>query len=811
MAFVITLLVATVISIYGTYRAKTMVEASNEAYINSLAMELALEMDNFIQLQKGYLEGQVNALTFTSDYSQENIAAFTYNMSKSNNFMLYSYFNTLTDSGHFTSSDGWIPPDGYSWENRYWVKIVSEMEDIFVDFPSYDAGTGNIVTVLRKRVFDREVKGILNMAINLDELSQKLKAFTIPSGGEAFLIDENGLLVAYHDPMIFVNQSKALTINDLIVDFEKEKSRFEVADMTFVAARLADAPWVLWVKVPASFFYNGVQETSFNFFLIYLMTLLISIVFALKISKKISTPIVKLKRHAELIGVGDYSQEISSDLIHQNDEIGQFATVFQMMRESILERESELEHNYQEIQALYEEMAASEETLRENYEELNLYKDKVEYYAFHNAQTGFYNRDYLIQSLNKRIQNDDLGRKALICLSYKEHNHYSETVGQTILELIHYKLGLAISEHISHDESTQIFDLANGKYALLISEQTIAQIDKIISAINDEVAVMKVLEAMMVKISVAVGGYILCDDVNIEDQGMIELEKSESALLRNQLNLSHEDRVTWFDSAMHQKQIYETQIETGLFEAISRNEIAVAYQPQYDRQGTIIGVEALMRWKHGKLGNIPPIEFIPRAESLGVIDQLDQFMISEVIKFQSEMKLLYNIILPISVNISVVELLDPQFIDRIEFEVMKFDIDRSALIFELTETAFSRHLSLVKDNIVKLMALGYQVHLDDFGTGYSSLKYLSEFPVSAIKIDRSFVSTFLENPKVANVISTMIDLAEKIETQIIAEGVETSEQLTGLIDLGCYKYQGFLFSKPIDREALLSLVLANKK
>lgn len=98
-------------------------------------------------------------------------------------------------------------------------------------------------------------------------------------------------------------------------------------------------------------------------------------------------------------------------------------------------------------------------------------------------------------------------------------------------------------------------------------------------------------------------------------------------------------------------------------------------------------------------------------------------------------------------------------------------------------------------------------HLDDFGTGYSSLTYLSEFPVHAIKIDRTFVSTFLERPKVSKVISTMIDLAVKIDAQIIAEGVETQEQLEGLSALGCFVYQGFLFSKPVDRQTLIETII----
>lgn len=645
------------------------------------------------------------------------------------------------------------------------------------------------------------------MAINLDELSQRLNAYEIPSGSETLVIDENGLLVAYSNPEIFNNQSKALMVNDLVEGFNKDLTKFELGGKTYISAKLTDAPWVLWISVPTQFFYSGVRETSINFLIIYLVTLLISIFIANALSKMISTPILRLRSHAEFIGRGEYTQEISSDLLHQKDEIGHFAMTFETMRDNILQRENELEHNYMEIQALYEEMAASEEVLKENYEALNLYKDKVEYYAFHNAQTGFFNRDYLIQSLNKLAQLDALSGMVLICFSYKELNHYSETVGQTILELIHYKLGLTVSKHMPHDEAVQLFDLSMGKFGLLLNAVHLDTIDPLILAIKTEVASMNTLDALTVKVSMAVGGYALDAMIIGEDQGIEVIEKAESALLSNQFNLNHESDITWFDDALYQKREYETQIESGLYEALNKNEISVVYQPQYDHVGNIIGAEALMRWKHGKMGNIPPVEFIPRAESLGIIDQLDQFMISEVHRFKSELKEMHNIILPMSVNISVVELLDPLFIEHIELEVKKYEIKRSSLVFELTETAFSKHFSLVKDNIAQLMALDYQLHLDDFGTGYSSLAYLSEFPVNAIKIDRSFVAAFLENKKVSNIISTMIDLARKIDAEVIAEGVETIEQFNGLLKLGCFNYQGYLLSRPIDGEALKNLFL----
>lgn len=807
MASVITLIVATVISFYGTFRARSLVKSSNDAYIGSLAQELSLEMDNFIQLQKGYLEGQVNALKLAEDFSETYMSAFTYNMSLSNPYMLYSYFNTLTDDGHFTSSDGWIPPEGYSWQDRYWVSLVAETDSIFVDFPSLDSGTGSIVTVIRKRVHDTETRGILNMAINLHELSEKLKAYSIPSNGEAFLIDENGLLVASHDPSLFENQPKALTIMDVVDGFDLEATRVEIGGKTYVSAALSDAPWTLWVCIPTAFFYNGVGLTSVHFFLIYLLTFFVSLIIANALSKKITSPIAGLKNHAELIGNGDYTQGISDVLLRQRDEIGQFAVTFEKMRDNILEREKELEHNYQEIQALYEEMAASEEALRENYDALNLYKDKVEYYAFHNAQTGFYNRDFLVQTLNKQAQSEALEDRSLICVSFKELNHYTQTVGQTVLELIHYKMGVALKEKVDQLSLDMVFDLAMGKFAILVHNSDIDMIMSIITELREQLANIIVLDSLTVRMTIICGAYKIESPVDVLNLGVDIVEKAESAMLRNQNDLSHEVIITWFDDEMLQKRIYDTRVDSGLFEAIERNEISVFYQAQYDLDRKVTGLEALMRWNHGKLGNIPPDVFIPRAENLGVIDKLDQFMIAEVLKFQSELKANHGISIPIAVNISVLELIDPQFVSRIEKEVQKYDAHRKNLIFEVTETAFSKHLTLVKDNIAKLMSLGYQVHLDDFGTGYSSLAYLSEFPVSAIKIDRTFVAAFLDHDKFSNVLTTMVDLAGKIDARVIAEGVETEEQLNGLKKLGCVEYQGYLLARPADKAHVIEMLV----
>jgi EAL domain-containing protein (putative c-di-GMP-specific phosphodiesterase class I) len=135
-----------------------------------------------------------------------------------------------------------------------------------------------------------------------------------------------------------------------------------------------------------------------------------------------------------------------------------------------------------------------------------------------------------------------------------------------------------------------------------------------------------------------------------------------------------------------------------------------------------------------------------------------------------------------------------------------YEIPKNEIVLEITETAFSTHMDLAKDNLLKLMASGYQIHLDDFGTGYSSLFYLNRFPVNALKIDREFTNQYLQDKKSQEIIKSILDLAFKLDMAVVAEGVETEEQFNALKAVNCTFFQGYFFSKPIDGETFIELI-----
>jgi diguanylate cyclase (GGDEF)-like protein len=246
-------------------------------------------------------------------------------------------------------------------------------------------------------------------------------------------------------------------------------------------------------------------------------------------------------------------------------------------------------------------------------------------------------------------------------------------------------------------------------------------------------------------------------------------------------------------------------IQSEILRASENDEFRIHFQPiiEFDTF-KIIGFEALLRWKR-KSGNLtPPSEFIPQLEGLGLISEVGNWVISESInhfqKWQSSNPEFSN--LTLSVNVSINQLIHPKFVDEIKIilERAKFDPDR--LIIEVTESILINDLALVTDTLTDLRKLGIKVHLDDFGTGFSSLSYLSDLPVNAIKIDRRFIEKIGPHFDHQGLLINILVMANDLELDVIAEGIETEEQLITLIGLNCRFGQGFLFSPGITPNAV---------
>jgi EAL domain-containing protein (putative c-di-GMP-specific phosphodiesterase class I) len=225
-----------------------------------------------------------------------------------------------------------------------------------------------------------------------------------------------------------------------------------------------------------------------------------------------------------------------------------------------------------------------------------------------------------------------------------------------------------------------------------------------------------------------------------------------------------------------------------------REEFKVVYQPVTDsKTGAIIGAEALLRWHCEGRGDVSPVEFIPIAEELGLVSRIGAGVLrqacSDAASWPDE--------LDIAVNVSPVQLLDPRLPQIVAQALLDSGLDASRLELEITETALFGDDEASLRTLNQLRDLGIRISLDDFGTGYSSLSYLHRFPISRIKIDRSFVQRLPEDPGSASIVRAIAQLGESLHLKVTAEGIETLEQLSFITDQGCDHVQGFLISRPI--------------
>ncbi len=255
-----------------------------------------------------------------------------------------------------------------------------------------------------------------------------------------------------------------------------------------------------------------------------------------------------------------------------------------------------------------------------------------------------------------------------------------------------------------------------------------------------------------------------------------------------------------FGRDMHGESMSQLKMETDLRRACERDELFVDYQPIVSLQNrTLIGFEALVRWRHPEFGLVPPKDFIPVAEETGQILTIGQRVLESACRQAREWQETYPASPPlfVSVNLSVKQFNQPGLVENIANLLQEFELPPRCLKLEITESVFSDNIEAAVGLLTQLRDLGVQLSIDDFGTGYSSLSYLQRFPIDTLKIDRSFVTQMMENEENLAIVRTIVALAQNLGMDVVAEGVETEDQLMLLKKLECENGQGFLFSTPL--------------
>ena len=293
---------------------------------------------------------------------------------------------------------------------------------------------------------------------------------------------------------------------------------------------------------------------------------------------------------------------------------------------------------------------------------------------------------------------------------------------------------------------------------------------------------------------------------NVDPETLFDRARAACSMVRG----NYKAHLMVYDEEMRLRETLNQRLLNDLRRAVDEKELTVFYQPKYDVQCNpprLSSAEALIRWRHPELGMISPGTFIPLFESNGQISTVDNYVWNEAARQIAEWREKIGVTVPVSVNLSRVDVFDPTLEERLEALIQRYGLDHSALKLEVTESAYTDNAEQMIELINRLRECGFEIEMDDFGSGYSSLNMLSYMPIDVLKMDMKFVRNIGQSEKDFRLVQVVLDIAKYLKVPVVAEGVETGQQLEMLQGAGCDLVQGFYFSRPLPPEEFERLII----
>jgi diguanylate cyclase (GGDEF)-like protein/PAS domain S-box-containing protein len=433
-------------------------------------------------------------------------------------------------------------------------------------------------------------------------------------------------------------------------------------------------------------------------------------------------------------------------------------------------------------------------------------EEQLQHEAMHDVLTGLPNRAMFIDHLElaiARAQRNQDRKFAVLYVDLDRFKIINDSLGHAVGDQLLKEIALRLWNCVRAGDT--VARLGGDEFVLLL-EDVYAESEAIEVAerIKSELAAPFTLNGREVFTTVSIGVASSWTSYH-QAEGLIR--DADAAMYR--AKSLGKNRHEIYDSVMHAQVNDLLQMETALRLAVERKEFIVYYQSIVDLETfKISGFEALIRWNHPEKGFISPANFIPLAEETGLIVEIGEWVLREACQQMERWQKIFPSDPPlfVSVNLSSKQFIQSDLIQRIERIIKETKINPEGLKLEITESAVMDDVDSATEMLKKLRALGIKLSIDDFGTGYSSLSYLHRFPIDTLKVDRSFVVNMSEDSENVEIVRTIVSLAQNLGMNVIAEGVETKEQLAALRKLGCENGQGYLFSKPVGAKAAENLI-----
>jgi diguanylate cyclase (GGDEF)-like protein/PAS domain S-box-containing protein len=435
-------------------------------------------------------------------------------------------------------------------------------------------------------------------------------------------------------------------------------------------------------------------------------------------------------------------------------------------------------------------------------------QEKLNHLAYHDALTDLPNqvlfKDRLKQAIALSRRNDQM--QAVMLLNLDRFKTINDSLGYTAGDRLLQSVAERLTQCVR--ESDTVARFGGDEFAILLTQIPRAQ-----DAANAARAIKETLDQAFlfddqeVFVASSIGIAIYPTDGR-DTAGLLKNAGAALDRAKNQGGNNYQ----FYTAGGTTRALKQLVLESNLRGALERNEFVVHYQPQVDtRSFQLVGMEALVRWQHPSLGLLYPKDFISLAEDSGLIIQLGDW----ILRAACAQSMLWQDAglapMRLSVNFSARQFQQPAFISSVSEILKETNLDPRWLELELTESSVMKDPEQAIEKLHELKIMGIKVAIDDFGTGYSSLNYLKRFPIDTLKIDRSFVSDICKDPHDTAIVRAIITLGHALDLTVIAEGVETQEQLQYLSSLNCDVVQGFLFSKSLTVEAFEELLIEHSQ
>lgn len=420
--------------------------------------------------------------------------------------------------------------------------------------------------------------------------------------------------------------------------------------------------------------------------------------------------------------------------------------------------------------------------------------------AYYDAVTNLPNRNMFKEHVNNSLTtNGENQELAVLFLDLDRFKVINDTKGHSTGDLLLKDVADRIRNTVKSDGL--VSRQGGDEFLILLEGKKKEEIEKIAQQIIDDFSRPFYVHCEEIFVTASIG--ISLYPYDGKDQETL-IKNADTAMY---LAKEHgKNNFQYYNEGLNTQSTRKMILEVGLRKALDTNQFNMVYQPQFELEtGTIIGVEALIRWEHPELGPISPVEFIPIAEETGLIVQIGKWILQQVCRDYNQWKQHGHGSIKMAVNISVRQMQEQEFISSVKQVMEEYNVDPNMFELEITESIMQN----INQSIVilkELKQLGVKIAIDDFGKGYSSLSYLKHLPIDKIKVDKSFVDDILDPNHNGSIAKAIIDMGHIMKFTVIAEGIEEEKQVDFLLKNNCKLGQGFFFSKPLPEHEIRKLL-----